>query len=94
MQDFILLHAAKSNTPIVVKTSGILIISKKSNITDADTKTDKSAMMNPKRRASTEFTTVTQTSNPTVIKVAGSAHEYFVEVNESVERIYEMLKKN
>lgn len=51
-------------------------------------------MMNPKRRASTESTTVTQTSNPTVIKVAGSGHEYFVEVNESVERIYEMLKKN
>ena len=94
MQDFILLHIAKSNIPIVVKTSSILIICKKSNITDTDTKTDKSVMMYQKRRASTESTAVTQTSNPTVIKVDGSIHEYFVEVNESVERIYEMLKKN
>lgn len=94
MQDFILLHGAESNTPIVVKTSSILIICKKSNIVGADTKTDKSVMMNPKRGASTESTAVTQTSNPTVIKVANSGYKYSVKVNESVERIYEMLKKN
>lgn len=89
MENFILLHDKQDNTPIIINSTDIIMVAKKNCMPFVKVSDDAQNY-----KANGRCTVADKNSNPTVvlIKMPMPISNVGVLVNESVERIFEMLK--
>lgn len=90
MENFILLHRKQDNTPIVINPTDIILITKKNCMPDIKVSDD-----GQNYKINDRCTVADKNNNPTavLIKMPMPISNARVLVNESIERIFEMLKK-
>lgn len=90
MENFILLHRKQDNTPIVINPADIILVTKKNCMPDIKVSDD-----GQNYKINDRCTVADKNNNPTavLIKMPMPISNARVMVNESIERIFEMLKK-